>query len=347
MRDDLLAPGSLARMLVSARMGPRRRVPVERLWAAYRAVYGGFAEGVQAREELAAVLDALQANGSCRLPSLKGKGWDRTSRVALPKWIELSGSAPERDTGWREFPWRPELAWVAQLPAPTREQLDLLRAVQRGLVEGWFAVRAPLKYRSLQLTGDEKRLEACLGSRLFAEGRLTLETLNCDGPWLPLARERVGDNRRLIVFENAGSFLVAWRVLRSLPTPPYGMVAYGGGFQVLRAIPYMAQMARIEAIRYVGDLDVEGVSIAADFARKAAEAGLPAPAPATQVHLAMLKAAAGLDRPGGWPAPGKSRPVGDVSWLAEVADRVGKMLAKGNRIPEEVLHDGHFRGLWG
>ena len=347
MRDNLLEPRILCKFLNKMRSGKRLRVPLADLWKAYHTVYGDHAVGVDARAELAAVLRKLQEDGSCRLPASGGKCWDRASQVALPHWIELPDSGEEREFSWRQYPWRPELAWASQLTSLPQDHLVFLHAVQRGLVEGWFTVRAPLKYRSLQLTGDEKRLEAYLGSQLFAEGRLSLEVLNCDGPWLPLAWERVSDNPRLIIFENAGSFLVAWRVLKKIANPPFGMVAYGGGFQVLRTIPYLAQMPPPEVIHYVGDLDAEGVSIGALFARQVGEAKVTAVVPATEVHAAMFHAAAELGKPTGWPARGKSRSMNDGLWLApEIVDRIRQIIERGNRIPEEVLHDGHLLDLW-
>lgn len=347
MRDDLLAPKLLCKFLNRMRSGKRLRIPLADLWKSYHAVYGDHATGVDARAELATVLRTLEADGSCRLPSSGGKCWDRASQVALPHWITLFEIGEERESDWRQYPWRPELAWAAQLTSLPQDHIAFLRAVQRGLVEDWFRVRAPLKYRSLQLTGDEKRLEAYLDSQLFAEGRLSLEVLNCDGPWLPLAWERVGDNSRMIILENAGSFLVTRRVLRTLPKPPFGMVAYGGGFQILRTIPYLAQMSPIEVIHYVGDLDAEGVSIGASFAQHVAEAKLTSVVPATDVHLAMLSAAAQLGKPTGWPARGKNRTMDAASWLeSEITNRVREMIECGNRIPEEVLNDGHFVTLW-
>jgi hypothetical protein len=56
---------------------------------------------------------------------------------------------------------------------------------------GRFTEPTPLKYRSLELTGDDKRLQALAETTLFGPGWLTLELL---GPFqrLPLVVERVG-----------------------------------------------------------------------------------------------------------------------------------------------------------
>lgn len=346
-REDLLLPDTLHRFRQRLAQVGSRRIALQDLWSIYRWVYGDHAAGLDARAELGAVLAALVEGGHCRLPVRSGRCWDRASTVALPSWIELVSPAVSRDREWRDFPWRPELSWVGGLSVLPADHFQFLRSVQRGLVEGWFADRAPLKYRSLQLTNDEKRLEALLGSQLFSSSRLTLDLLNCDGPWLPLAHERVSRLPRLIVFENAGSFLVARRILRALENPPFGLVAYGGGFQVLKAMPDLSNLGQLELIAYVGDLDCKGLAIGAQFARQVkASAGVKV-VPATELHRAMLDAAAALGYASGWPCKTDRRAPMEDDWVApEVRDRVAAILNRGCRIPEEVLHDGHLLALW-
>jgi hypothetical protein len=230
----------------------------------------------------------------------------------------------------------------------SEEQEAFLNRVQRALVEGQFAQRAPFKYRSLQLTGNEKRLESLLGTQLFGDGRLTLELLNCDGLGLPLTFERLASGPRMIVFENAGSFMVARRVLKAISNPPYGAIAYGGGTQVLRSADYLiSECGDIQTVRYVGDLDPKGIEIGAAFAARVNQLGRHLVEPATDVHLAMLAAAAELMFPDGWPASGKGTVTEAGQWLSpECFPQVSRIISKGRRIPEEVLHDGHYRDLW-
>jgi hypothetical protein len=236
---------------------------------------------------------------------------------------------------------------VPQLALLSKEQEAFLTKVQRALVEGLLAQRAPFKYRSLQLTGHEKRLAALIGTQLFGEGRLNLELLNCDGLGLPLTFERVNSTPQMVVFENAGSFMVARRVLKSLAKPPYGIVAYGGGAQVLRATAYLSECGNIKTVRYVGDLDAKGIEIGAAFAARVNEIGCYVVKPATEVHLAMLAAAAELAHPDGWPSSGKRVATDADRWLSpESLLPISRVISQGGRIPEEVLHDGHYRDIW-
>ena len=273
-RDDLLSPKMLGRFVDRLRSCKRQRVLLPAVWRSYHRVYGADAAGLDARTELKAILNHLKDNGVCVLPVESGCAWDRASVVILPKWVRIQDDTQgTNQRPWRRFPWHPGLVWVPQLVSLSQEQEAFLMKVQRALVEGLFVQRAPFKYRSLQLTGNEKRLAALLGTQLFGEGRLTLELLNCDGLGLPLTFEKVHPAPRMIVFENAGSFMVARRVLKTLVNPPYGTVAYGGGTQILRAVDYLSECGDPKAVDYVGDLDPKGIEIGAAFAARGNEQG--------------------------------------------------------------------------
>ena len=92
---------------------------------------------------------------------------------------------------WRQFPWHPCLQWVFRLRSLPPDHFAFLKQLNRGLVEGWFEQPECFKYRSLQLTGDEKRLETLVKGTLFAPGCLTLEMLGCLPETLPLAAEQL------------------------------------------------------------------------------------------------------------------------------------------------------------
>jgi hypothetical protein len=218
-------------------------------------------------------------------------------------------------------------------------------------VNGTFRESAPLKYRSLQLTGNEKMLASLATTSLFGSTRLTLELLACLPDALPLAWEAVGDGGRMVIFENAGPFAVARRVLGELTTKPYDLIAYGGGRSVLAALGHIKTIERsVESIYYVGDLDYAGLDIAWRALRCSKDLGLPAIAPASELHRQMLSAAESFGYSQGWPAQerftdaDRSRILDVLS--PEVRDRVDAVLAVGRRIPEEVLGPDEFRSAW-
>jgi hypothetical protein len=343
MTDDHIK--KFVRRLRSAK---RHRVDLKVIWDAYRAVYGNDVGGVDARDELLKVLEQLRDADVLTFPSDRGRGWDRNSTVVLPLWVTLVESEkPTSQRGWRTFPWHPALAWVVKIGSLSADQEVFMGRLQEELVSGGLRERAPFKYRSLQLTGSEKRLEGLLSTQLFKPGRLTLELLNCDGLGLPLTYERVGLEPRMIIFENAGSFLVARRVLVDARHAPYGLIAYGGGNQVLRCVDYLKEIHDLAGVDYVGDLDAKGIDIGGTFADLVSQQTRLPVLPATAVHLAMIDAARELGHPQGWPTASGHQTRKLNRWLApECAETVKNILASGNRIPEEVLHDGHYTALW-
>ncbi len=330
---------------------PRRRIDQKTLWSAFAAAFPGRPQGLEERRWLASAIEALSRQGLVRLPAPSGKRWDKTFGAPLPLSIDLAGSptlVPAR--GWRGYPWHASLSWIAELRHLRTDQEKLLLKVHEGLVNGWFQEQAPLKYRSLQLTGSEKRLAALLRTPLFGKGRLSLSLLGSYPELLPLAWASVGNAPRAIIFENAGPFFVARAVLDKMKTPPYGVVAYGGGKGILASLPHIATIGRsIDEIHYVGDLDKHGLEIAVAAKRIASVAGLPEVTAAPAVHRRMLEAAARLGMPNGWPSSRATVAAasGAVSFLPEdVRNEVSVMIRGGRRIPEEVLGPTELASLW-
>jgi len=327
-RDRLLSPG-------------RRVVRQEAVWAAFIDSYSDLPPGPERRRWLAAVLEELSQQGEIVLPVSHGKQWDRTSSVALPTTITmvaLDGGVANK-TDWRNFPWHPRLHWVFGLRALMQDQVAFLKRVHCGLVAGWFDQPECFKYRSLQLTGDEKRLEELHRGILFGPERLTLEMLGCEPESLPLASDHFSADPILLIFENAAPFMLARRILAGAARPAIGRLAYGAGKQVLKAVGYLPMVEpAITEIQYVGDLDAEGMNIAMEFQRLSK--AIPV-RPATQFHKAMLESAILLESSDGWPSKDE-RELDDsasgVGFLAgEIREQVGSMIRKGRRIPEEAL----------
>lgn len=332
---------------------PRRRIDQRTLWSAFATAFPGRPQGTEERRWLAAALERLAGQGIVRLPASGGTRWDKSFGTPVPLSVDLpASSAPAPARGWRSFPWHPSLAWVSSLRHLPADQERFLLKVHEGLVNDWFREPAPLKYRSLQLTGSEKRLALLLRSPLFAEGRLSLKLLGSYSELLPLAWASVSDVPRAIVFENAGPFFVARAVLTKLKNPPYGVVAYGGGKSLLASLPHIATIGRqLEAIHYVGDLDSPGLEIAAAAQKIAQTSGLPPFSAAPMVHERMLHAAARLGMPNGWPASGPAaglgKPAALLSFLPESLNAtVAGILRASRRVPEEVLGPNELTSLW-
>jgi len=345
----VLDPGRLRRFLRGLRSKPRTRVDHAHVWKSFASAFPQHPQGPEGRRWLMAALRALEAQGQLRLPVAHGRRWDRSSAIAVPLSVDLARTAStESRQDWRSFPWHPSLQWVLNCRHLTTDQVSFLHRVHEGIVEGAFTEPASFKYRSLQLTGDEKRLGTLVKSQLFQPGRLTLAAIGCEPDMLPLTWETISGRRNMVIFENAGAYMVGLRVLRSLPDPPYGKVAYGSGFDVLKAVGYLrAVELEIEGIDYVGDMDLKGLEIALSLRKVTERLGLPPLRPATPLHHAMLRSATELGAPDGWPAA-KSSTKPTLKDLvrfidASLQDRVQFVLAKGRRIPEEVLGHAEMR----
>lgn len=352
MEPDPLRTESLATLLRSQR---RSRVTQDVLWHLFAEAFPTRPHGPQERELLSAVLMSLTEHGIIRQPSLRSRRlWDDSARPTLPRQIVVLrpvSSPPNR--WWQQFPWHPRLAWAADLPLLSDEHAAFLRKVHDGLVSDRFALVAPLKYRSLELTGHEKRLLRFAKSQLFGANRLTLEILGCSDEPTPLVWEVVGERPRAIIFENSSPFSVGRTVLTQHLDSPYGLIIYGAGARIERSIRYLTTIQYpLREIDYVGDLDRDGLRIALAMQQIAQSAGLPTPKPAPGLHRLMLDASREFGHPRGWPHPKKRavRTDADSALLEflprDVRSQVALVLASERRIPEEVLGPQALANLW-
>lgn len=328
------------------------RVSGQELWGALAKVFPHREPGPAERRLLLGALRSMEVRGSIRLPPEHGKRWDRSMDPAVPTSVDVirEQSTPS-GFPWRTFPWHQNLHWVVQCRNLSTQQVEFLRRVHDGFVNGLFREPAPLKYRSLQLTGDEKLLASLATTSLFGTSRLTLDLLACLPDALPLAWEAVGDGGRMVIFENAGPFAVARRVLAELDTRPYDLVAYGGGRGLLAALGHLKTIERtVRSLHYVGDLDHAGLDIALAARKSAAELGLPDLLAAEELHRQMLLAAESFSYSLGWPAQERFSESDREKVLEVISpslrNQVHGVLRAGRRIPEEVLGPEEFRTAW-
>lgn len=352
MRYDELDQDRLDELERSLLASTSARLGAPELWRALAQVFPHRAPGPAERRLLLEALKAVEARGSVRLPPARGKRWDRSMDPAVPTSVDLVREPPTSSPfAWRTFPWHPHLHWVVQCRSLSAQQIEFLRRVHEGLVNGALREPAPLKYRSLQLTGDEKMLTSLATTSLFGDSRLTLDRLACLPDALPLAWEAVGEGGRMVIFENAGPFAVARRVLSELKARTYDLIAYGGGRGVLAALGHLKTLERrVESIHYVGDLDHAGLDIVWGAQQRARELGLPLIEPATELHRQMLSAADAFGHPQGWPAQerfseAERRRVLEVL-SPDLRPAVEVVLRAGRRVPEEVLGPDELRCAW-
>lgn len=322
---------------VLAAMTTERRVEQPMVLRAFSQACPGTAGGTQARPVLAALLDELADHQLIELPRGR-EGWD-TPTPPLPRWVRLPAH-PKADgrpsRGRSQVMWRHELGWAASAVL-TAAQFDVLKTVNRWLrdTDGDAEARTiiPMRERSLEIFGDEKRLDALTTSALFAPGRLTLATLFAERIPSPLAYERVGDGGTLLVIENSDTFETVSALLADEPGRT-GYVAFGGGHAFESSVARITRLKGVTDIAYYGDLDDDGLIIPQRANATAAALGLPAVRPAAGLYRLLLQ------RDFRGTAPGAIDPLvaqRRTAWLpAELRDGAVDVLVTGQRLAQEA-----------
>lgn len=325
-----------AAALANAEPG-RTRILVEAYAAAFLVAEPALATSPDRRARLAAAIEELLEAGVIRV----SRAVDRSESPPLPRFIVPLDRVIDPAVG-REaagYPWRPELAWAAGLPL-RRSEFDALRAIQAFLRDhSADAPIVPTGERSLELFGDEKRLDALRRNRrLFAPGRLSLEMLRARLFSPPFAYRRVGAGPVAMVLENVATY---HSVLTTVPADGLiGLVIFGAGGNFSASVCYLAELAMegpassIREIRYFGDLDRRGleIPIAADAAAR--EAGLPPVRPAVGLWARLLRAG----QRGAHPPVDESTADRLTMWLP-VSLRSGAcdVLVSGARLAQEAV----------
>lgn len=354
MSDDLAGGALAAAVGVHLAGWPRSRIRIEdleRLLIAERPELAGSAER---GTRLARLCDELVAGGVAQ------PGRRRVARlgVVVPALFTLAtrtGADADRRpeaavvTTW---PWVSELAFLAAL----RRQLSPAVLGRLQQLNGWLAANpdaepAPERERSLEVFGDDKALAELTRSVLSGRVPAGLRAYPVPPPMLV---EPTGSGRpAVIVVENHTTFHSLLRVGSELaaggagpgsaagagsgsaagagPQVP-GFVAYGVGNQAPSLVASLSRFAPGELF-YFGDLDHNGLAIAAGAARAAAEAGLPPLRPHLGLYSLLLTTGRPQQRPpgarAGWPEEG-------LAWCGpELARRVREVLGSDCWLAQE------------
>jgi hypothetical protein len=247
--------------------------------------------------------------------------------------------------------WRPELARAAAL-AQTPEQFDILTAIDGFLLrEGNARPLVPHRERSIELFGNEKRLDALIKTRLFTSGALTLPLLRCYEAPLPLTAQHTGDpgpEPVLLIVENSATYASALRVARERAASGERAVAvgYGSGNHLPRTIAGAHQLDPVPVhIRYFGDVDEGGLNTAVATAAAAAEAGLPSVLPAISLYEALFTH--GTRQLGVSKVPSDRSLRLAAAWFgsSRLASEATKVLEAGRRIAQEDVGYERLRSL--
>lgn len=353
--EGKLPPESMQTFLHRLAHTSSKQLKIDVLWKYFAEAFPYRPGGVENRQWLQRALQEAADQSIIRLPSVRGHCWDHTLEPPLPTvvWKTSPDKRRDGDESWRDYPWLPQLCWITDMPMLSQEQEIFLKRVQEALREGRLQRSAPLTYRSLQLTGNEKRLDEMLPGALFRPGRLSLALLGCIPDIPPLVIEQIGASPVALIFENAAAFRTAATVLKQFTPPFYGWLGFGSGASFERSVLHLTLVEhQIERIEYVGDLDRHGLRIARGAASLAQSEHLPPVVPARGLHRAMLQSVQQFGYPEGLEYQPKERrsDTSDESlaaWLPEdVRVDVLKIIQAGRRVPEEVLGPDELLHVW-
>jgi hypothetical protein len=191
----------------------------------------------------------------------------------------------------------------------------------------------PLRERSWQIFGNEKRLDSVVRQRLFRDGILTLDLIRAEIVHPPFVYTRVAATGRAFVCENHQTYHSAAQVLlRS--NRDFAVVGYGAGRQFQASVSYCQDLGVEREIVYFGDLDADGLAIAQGAALEAAALELPPVVPATHLYELLLQSERRSKAKR--IAPTVARDL--IQWLhPSQHDRVAELLVDGHRIPQEAV----------
>lgn len=282
------------------------------------------------RGRIRAAIDELDAAGIATCP--KGR-WDRRTEPPLPLWIQkpVTGTAVGRPSATA---WHHLLHWVPSVEADlTRNERDLVAAVNRWLPSAETARIVPLRERSWQLTGDDRALERHRRGRLFAPDKLTLALLRCRVTWPPVQQRVHGPGRWLIV-EN-------WSTFESLSIAGDqagfdGRLIFGAGNQVgtrIAALDDTGERPDVPLL-YFGDLDAGGVKAAQLACTVAREVGWPEVHPCRPLYALAMRSPHRLRI-----APVAAATVGWArDWIGgTLGEQIAHCLARGAAVRQEAV----------
>jgi hypothetical protein len=286
----------------------------------------------------------LQAVGLVNLKTARYRPY-QIERIVIPFAAEarlrelFAGELPDPPDPKFDFTsvkWSSQLAFLAS-ESVTVAPDDLRKLNIFLLKEPRPREAVPIKERSLEIFGDEKRLDALLSTSLFRAGRLDCEKdLKCEIIGEPLGWKRgpaEAASHPIIVIENAATWhsYCRWNAERKL----FSAVVYGCGNRFVDGIRYMedifAELGGSRSVFYFGDIDRRGLEIPQEATIHSQNRGLPAIEP----HLWSYRQLLALGDGQGQLCETESPSVALCEWLGELAESAWQLLSAHQRLPQE------------
>lgn len=326
------------------RNGRRKRKTLDEVRTAFFALRPEQAANPERNAYLLAELDELTAANRIQMPARSGGNWEVRGSPPLPLWIQIVGDVPATDLeDFSDVAWVPELGcWPDLKPTslPAAKAINSFLLKRRGSL-----TLAPIKERSLEIFGDEKRLDVLrIGDSLFG-GRLNLATIGAFAVPFPLAyRNPRVSGLPVLVVENHNTF---WSFGEWNETvKKYSAIVYGVGEAFRSTEAALLQVLHDVGgvgVQYFGDLDPTGVEIPLLFNRSVRDKAATV-TPALDFYRWMLEF--GRRRPLPEGRPKASREL--QSWFGpDVGPLVDQLWSQGDWMPQEALGIDNLRGQIG
>lgn len=329
-----------ARLAEHVAASSHQTVELAALYAVAVAFDRSLATAPVARSEIRAALDELVAAGQVVFP-VSPRLFDRRDAPPLPNWVRRPPRERTAQLGRRVRVWPAALEDAGHIATREDERrlLEIIAAFLRD--KGMLRPSVPVRERSLELFGDEKRLDRLKSTRLFTSGALSLDMLRCHEVPIPFVSQFVAgtpDPRgtALLIAENHHTYtsLLEATRLSAVAGGPARHIGYGTGSQfpsAVLSVPFLSPPP--DRVVYFGDIDLKGLQIPAAASVNATTAGLPAVEPTYPLYELLFAT------PHRCPAePVSELPAAEAAaWLGPLAGLAQEVLMSGTRIPQESV----------
>lgn len=313
------------------RLQVRKRVPLDELKRLFQEAHPEAVSSPSRNRDLLLKLQELEALGVVQLPA-KGS-WEKFGSPPLPSWVQRIVVKTEPGFDYSTVAWVPELGFwptlksVQMEPARLINEFLLRRRGALGLV--------PLKERSLEIFGNEKKLDEMRRDDALFNGLLPLAAIGAFQVPLPLPyRAAEAPGQPVLVVENHDSFwsLGEWNATAKR----YAAVVYGSGlaFQSSgRALRQVLKETQGIGAEYLGDLDPAGISIPVSFNASQGPTGVQV-RPAIHFYAWLLRHGVRRTLEQGY----ESAVLRAGAWMdVDIAEGLAELWSEGSWIPQEAL----------
>lgn len=279
-------------------------------------------------------LKELELAGHIAFPSSRNKdAWLPEMNPRLPTWILLKrATESDKFINPHQVSWLPELAFCTELKNPT--MIDCAITINNYLIENrGKLVPAPLRERSLQIFGNEKRLDTMVQGGFLFGGRLPISQLfafQVDPPLIYTLFEPL--RKPVLIIENHHTY---WSFCKwNLDACQYSAIVYGCGNAIVksgRSLASILSKVDTQIVEYFGDIDSTGLFIPVQLNE---EDSLPVEvSPAIRFYLWLLEH--GIRRTA---SPAESRFLpGTQEWTEKFDAEIQELFDANHWLPQEGL----------